>query len=319
VNVQLIDAETDAHLWTERLDRNADDLLALQNEITSRIAVALRLELVEREVARCTEQPDALDYVLRGRAQYSKTPTPASRGEAIRLFQYALALDPTSVEARGRLANELATRALDDMTETAAADIKRAETLAQEALVASPRSWIAHYAKGQVLRAQGRYSEAISEYEMVIAFDRNLVSALSPLGWCKFLTGAFDEAIGLFEQAIRLSPRDPLLGYWYVRIGFVHLVQSRTVEATVWLERARSSNPALPVVHALLASAFALRGEITHACGELAEARQLSRDGRYSSIADLKRVPYFFAVPEVWDLYETTFFAGLRKAGMPEE
>jgi TolB-like protein len=66
VNAQLIDAATDAHLWAERFDRDTDDLFALQNEITSRIANALGVELVAAEAARPTEHPDALDYILRG-------------------------------------------------------------------------------------------------------------------------------------------------------------------------------------------------------------------------------------------------------------
>jgi len=59
VSAQLIDAETDTHLWADRLDSDAGDLFALQNEITSRIAIALHLELVEAEAARPTVQPDA--------------------------------------------------------------------------------------------------------------------------------------------------------------------------------------------------------------------------------------------------------------------
>jgi adenylate cyclase len=69
VNAQLIDAETDAHLWAERFDRDTSDLFALQDEITSRIAVTLNLELVRAEAGRTTEHPEALDYILRGRAQ----------------------------------------------------------------------------------------------------------------------------------------------------------------------------------------------------------------------------------------------------------
>ena len=66
VNAQLIDAETDAHLWAERFDRDIGDLFALQNEITGRIAIALNLALVGAEAARPTEHPDALDYIFRG-------------------------------------------------------------------------------------------------------------------------------------------------------------------------------------------------------------------------------------------------------------
>jgi TolB-like protein len=76
VSAQLIDAETDTHLWADRLDRDAGDLFALQNEITSRLAVALNVELVGAEAARPTTQPDALDYILRARALYlGKVPT----------------------------------------------------------------------------------------------------------------------------------------------------------------------------------------------------------------------------------------------------
>jgi TolB-like protein len=85
VNAQLIDAEIGAHLWAERLDRDLGDLFALQNEITSRIAVALDIELVGAEAARSTDRPDALDYILRGRAASWKPPTPEKYAEAIGL------------------------------------------------------------------------------------------------------------------------------------------------------------------------------------------------------------------------------------------
>ena len=95
--------------------------------------------------------------------------------------------------------------------------------------------------------------------------------------WCKLYTGSIEEVIPLVEQAIRLSPRDPDIGFWYFLIGTVHLLQSRTDEAIVWLEKARSAIPATPVIHACLASAYALKGETERAAAELAEARRLSR------------------------------------------
>jgi TolB-like protein len=75
VTAQLINAETDTHLWAERFDRDTSDLFALQNEITRRIAVALNIELIAAEATRATEHPDALDYILRGRAGLNRTPT----------------------------------------------------------------------------------------------------------------------------------------------------------------------------------------------------------------------------------------------------
>jgi len=81
VNAQLIDAETDAHLWADRFDGDTSDLFTLQDEITSRIAGALNLELTAREAARSHGHPDTLDYILRGRAAFSKLPrgTPMPR------------------------------------------------------------------------------------------------------------------------------------------------------------------------------------------------------------------------------------------------
>jgi TolB-like protein len=126
VTAQLIDAETDAHLWAERFDRAIGDLFDLQNEITSRIAIALDLELIVADAARPTDHPDALDYILRGRAARLKTNSRNRYAEAISMYERALALDPVSAEAQGLLAEALAGRVLDDVTDSAAADIKRA-------------------------------------------------------------------------------------------------------------------------------------------------------------------------------------------------
>jgi adenylate cyclase len=75
VNAQLIDAETDAHLWAERFEREMGDLFALQTEITRRIAWELHLELLDTEASRPTPHPDAREYILRGHAAYAKPPT----------------------------------------------------------------------------------------------------------------------------------------------------------------------------------------------------------------------------------------------------
>jgi adenylate cyclase len=317
VNAQLIDAETDAHLWAERFERDTGDLFAVQNEITSRIAVALNLALIGAEAARLTANPDALDYILRGRAANAKPPSREKDAEAIDLFERALALDPNSVEAQSFLAIALASRVLDYMTDSPAADIARTEGLVRQALAASPGSPLAHFAKGEVLRVQNRYDEGILEFETVLAVNRNFIGALFQLGWCKLMTGSIEEVIPLAQQGIRLSPRDPLIGNFYSRIGLVHLLQSRVDEAIVWLEKARSANAVLFFVHAYLASAYALKGETDRAAAELAEARRLRGEGSFSSIARLSRG--YYGVPKIRALYEATYFAGLRKAGMPED
>jgi adenylate cyclase len=320
VNAQLIDAATDAHLWTERFDRDTGDLLALQNEITSRLANALGVELIAAEAARPTEHPDALDYILRGRAAGLKPPSRDIYVERISLFEHALALDPQSVEAQSRLAFVLVDRVLNGMADSTAADLARAEGLVSRALAASPRYAFAHHVKGQVLRAQNRCDEAIPEYKTALGLDRNLVLALSHLAWCKLNTGSIEEVTPLVEQAIRLSPRDPGSGFWYYLIGTVHLLQSHIDEAIVWFEKARSDMPAAAFVRSRLASAYALKGDLDRAAAELAEARRLNGGDLFSSIAYLKAYPGgWWGAPKIRALYEATYFAGLRKAGLPEE
>ena len=317
VSVQLIDAETDTHLWAERFDREIGDLFALQDEITRRIAIALDLEMAGVEACRPTERPDASDYILRGRVASLRPPSRQKYAEAISLNERALALDPRSVAAQSYLATALTARVLDNMTDTPSADIARTEALAAQALASSPRSDLAHFAKGQVLRAQQRPEEALSEYEIVLVLNRNWVNALAAISWCKLYAGLVEQVIPDLEHAIRLSPRDPFIGAWYNRIGTVHLLRCQLDEAIEWFKRAQRANPVLSCVYANLTAAYALNGETEIAAAKLAEARRLSSDDRYSSIARLQM--RYWGVPKVRALFDATFFAGLRKAGMPEE
>jgi tetratricopeptide (TPR) repeat protein len=209
------------------------------------------------------------------------------------------------------------------MTDSAAADLTRADALVGEALSASPRSSIAHRAKGRVLQLQNRWDEALLEFETVIALDRNLAGAIHQLAQCKLVTGSIEEVIPLEEQAIRLSPRDPGNAWKYSTIATVYLLQSRTDEAIVLLEKVRSAIPAAPGPRSRLAAAYALSGKTDRAAAELTEVRKLSTDGRFSSLARLKAAGYTgsgnWGVPKIRALFEATHFAGLRKAGMPDE
>jgi TolB-like protein/Tfp pilus assembly protein PilF len=315
VTAQLIDAETGGHLWAERFDRDTSDLFALQSEITGRIAAALSLEMVSAEAARPTDHPEVLDYIFQARAAYNKGPGRDMYAEAIGLFERALALDPRSAGALTGLGFALAARVMLGFADSPTVDLERAEGLIAQALAISPRDPSAHFARAIWFKAQGRCEEAIPEFEMLIAQNRNWVSVLANLGQCKISTGAFDEGIALQQQVIRLSPRDPFNGNRYDSIGFAHLVQSHTDEAIVWLEKGCNLSPRLAFPHAHLAAAYALKGETVRAAAELAEARRLVRDDRFSSIARLR----YFAAPKALALWEATYFAGLRKAGMPEE
>ena len=283
VNAQLVDAETDVHLWAQRFDGDIGDLFALQDEVTSRIGNTLNRELIAAEAARPADHPDALDYILRARAVFTKGPAREHKDGAIGFYERALAIDPQSVEAQTWLAMILAARVREGQSDSPAADIERAEGLVTQALALAPRSARVHTVKGGLLQAKHRWDEAISEYETVLASDRNSAVSLAGIGICKVQTGLVDEAI-------------------------------------TWFEKARSISPGVPQARANLASAYGLKGETERAAAELAEAQRLSANDRFSSIARLKRVSDLAsAAPKIRALAEATFFAGLRKAGMPEE
>ena len=248
VNAQLIDAETDAHLWAERFDR--DTAICSPCKTRSRAGSRLRstLSWSARRPARPTDHPDALDYILRGRAAIARSRRRATTyAEAISLFERALALDPRSVEAQSLVGEGTRRAACSiDMTDTAAADIARAEGLVGQALAASPRSPLAHFAKGQVLRAQSRCEEAIPEYETVLAFNRNCGGALRtrPVQALHRVDRGGNPARRSKPSASARAIPTSAIGI--IRIGLVHLLQSRIDEAIVWLEKARSANPGHP-------------------------------------------------------------------------
>ena len=143
--------------------------------------------------------------------------------------------------------------------------------------------------------------------------------AYANIAYTKLAAGSTEDAIPLLEEAIRLSPRNYSdVSAWYAAIGRAHLMEARVDQAVFWLEKALRANPeAGPILHAWLASAYALNGDAVRAVTELAEARRLSTNDRYSSIARLTAASSW--TPKARARLEATYFAGLRKAGLPEE
>lgn len=317
VNTQLIDAQTDAHVWADRTDYANDNLFELQDEVTGRIAAASNLRLIGAEAARPTDSPDALDYIFRGRAELNKGSTRENLASAVQMLETALKLDDQSIDARIFLVHALVARVLEQLSGAAAEDMARAEDLLAQVVGSPRRQSLVHFWKAQLLRARGRYTAAIPDYEACIALDHNSILALAALGQCRFFLGDLENVIPAQLRAIRLSPADPYLPNWYWRIGMVHLLQSRIEEAIAWLERASSVNPRLPGPHGWLVSAHALNGNLGRAAAELDDARRLSGDDRYISIGAHKAAQPFEAA-KLRLLAEETFFAGLRKAGIPE-
>ena len=136
-----------------------------------------------------------------------RLPTRSSLAEAIDWIERALAIDPRSAEAQSWLAYVYAFRVLNQMTDKRAVDIARAEELVAQALAAWHRNPLVHLAKGQVLRMQGRYEEAIPHFQQAKQFDPN--SGLLPgffLAVIYDLTGRNSAAITEYEEFLKAHP-----------------------------------------------------------------------------------------------------------------
>ena len=280
----------------------------------------MRSRIIQAEASRPIAHPDVTDYILRGRAALMKPVSRASSDEAIGHFEHALALDAGAARAQIGLASALVSRVLDEFSDAPAADLQRAEQLIDQALQTLPNSAWAHYVKGQVLRAQWRCADAIPEYEAAISLDRNSAPSYAWLGWCRLLTGEVEKTVPLERQAIQLSPQDRALAAWQGRIGMASLLLGRPGEALEWLRKARAgyanrSGGEPAYVFGWLAAAYALHGEPDLARAELGAAL---KHGFHRSLSEVER-DRWYANPKIRALAEGTYFAGLRKAGLPEE
>lgn len=172
----------------------------------------------------------------------------------------------------------------------------------------------------QVLRTQNRWFEAISEYEAALASNPNFVVALNGLDWRKLHAGLLDEVTPLAQQALRRSPRRPpdRCLVQRCRDGASAAIGHRRGDRLA--RKSAQRRPAKPFNHINLTAAYALSGDMDRAAAELTEARRLRGEGSFSSIARMKGGGWWGSLlPKTRALFEAPYFAGLRKAGMPEE
>jgi adenylate cyclase len=318
VNVQLIEAETGAHLWADRFDTDRANLAEAQDEITGRLARTLNLELV-KDAGRRIEQeaaadPNARDLVMFGRAMSLRPMSPATRQEALRIFERALEVDPESVDAKIGIASQLVSNVADGWSSSVPEDETRAEKLLLEALERDAnRAW-AHGTMAQLRRMQNRLAEAKIDWETTIALDRNDAFAIRQLGTTLMYLGQPKAAIPHIEKAIRLKPHDPVANN---SLGLCHLLLGHVDEAIVSLTRARTANPRLYFVHLYLAGALGLRGDLDEAKAEITEAIKLKPE--VNSLERWGAYAVWTTNPEYRALAEPTLYVGLRLAGFPDE
>jgi TolB-like protein/class 3 adenylate cyclase len=221
VNVQLVDAESGAHLWAERFDKPVADFFDMQDEIVARLANQLNTELILAEARRSQRQPrpDLLDLLLQGTAWVHKGPTAENLSQARSYFERALALDPGSVTAL------VSTAFVDFLVATycfpddRAARLAAAEAASIKALSLDPDHALAHLCLGSILGVTNRAEQGIAECERALAIDRNLASAHATIGIFKVLVGRAEETEACVLEALRHSTDHGLTGTNRARPG----------------------------------------------------------------------------------------------------
>jgi adenylate cyclase len=321
VNVQLVDAESSAHVWAERFETDRRNLAEAQSEITGRLARTLNVELVRDSGRRIelerADDPDANDLVMRGWAWYYRPFSATTYKEARRDFERALEIDPRSVDARIGLATSLLGNISGGWSSSEQQDQARAEQLLLEALERDTNRSMAHVAMGILRRLQLRLGESKMEFETAIALDRNNARAIFQLGQTMMWLGQPEAGIPLLEKAIRLNPHDPTLASHYAMLGLCHLVLGHVDQAIDLTGKARAENPRTYYIHLLLAGALGLKGDLDEGKAALAESLKLNPE--INSFAAQRANAPWIANPPHWALREKTLNIGLRRIGYPEE
>lgn len=267
VNVQLVDAQTATHLWAERFEKPVADLFDMQDEIVSRLANALDVQLVVAEARRAERSlnPDALDLAFQGFACLYKGPTPEHLTRARDFFERAMAIDVRNVRAIVGLAivdfRMAITLRTDDKTELLSA----AATKAVKALSLELDDTFAHLVLGGVYIMTNRAAQGIAECERVLAIDRNAAWAHSSIGVAKIHMGRPAETEGHVLEAFRLSPLDTLAHQWMEFVATAKMHLGAEAEAADWLRRSIETNRNYPVAHFGLAAALGQLGALDDA------------------------------------------------------
>jgi TolB-like protein/Flp pilus assembly protein TadD len=267
VNVQLTDAETGSHLWTDRFDKPVADLFEMQDEVTARIANALDAPLVKAEARRAerSRHPDALDLFFQGRHFLNQGRTSKHVALARSFFEQALARDPQNIEALVSTAYIDLLGITTFMVDDRGSRLAQVEATLTNVLSMAPR----HAAARLVLAMQHLFTKraklAIRGCELALEIDGNLADAHALLGFTKVFIGRGSESEDHFHQAFRLSPRDLKFFRWLHLLGVVKLILGAEDEAIEWLRRSLEVNPNFPIVHFQLAAALALVGSVEEA------------------------------------------------------
>ncbi|HEY4273539.1 MAG TPA: tetratricopeptide repeat protein [Candidatus Udaeobacter sp.] len=206
--VQLVDAENGYHLWSERFDREIENIFAIQDEIARSVLDALGLSLTEREERRFLKAPttnvQAYEFYLRGRKLF-QTWNRQNMEFARQMFARAVAIDPDFALAWAGLAITYV-----DLYRWGrnSRDLEEAKRTSAHALKLDPNLAEAHVAIGQALAIQRQFKDAATKFERAIELDPTSYDAYYFYARSSFEAGDLEKAVGMFEKAHRSRPED---------------------------------------------------------------------------------------------------------------
>lgn len=278
INVQLIQADTDAHLWGEIYDRQLVDIFAIQSEVTTAIAKSLQATLTANEkrdvAAKLTANTAAYEAYLRGlAADRASDFTTETFDRARDAYQEAIRLDPNFAEAWRRLAHVLSEKyALGAPTPAALAAIKQA---ADQTVRLQPDSVNAQLAQGYYrYRGLRDYPGALEAFSQVAGREPNNIEALAAMAYVQRRLGDMDGALRQLEKAEALDPGNAKL---VLTRGEILAAIRRYPEAHAALRRALQLNPNDVWAVALQAQANQAQGKLAAAASILSSGPSLDR------------------------------------------
>lgn len=248
ITAQLINVADGYHLWSERYDRELEDVFAVQDEIAENIVRSLRVVLSEDE-KRAIEQPrtddvQAYEYYLRGR-QFFHQFREKGLQFARRMFARAIEIDPNYARAYAGIAD--CSSILYHYWDASNANLEQADTASRKALELAPTLAEAHAARGLALSLRGRYDDAEREFDAATRLDPQLYEGHYYFALARFQQGNLAEAAKLFEQAAAVRPEDyqaPILAAQsYAGLGQHAMADAGYRRAAITVERHIELNP----------------------------------------------------------------------------
>ena len=288
INARLIRTANGEQIWTDRFDAPSNEIFALQDELSTKIAKALAFRLSQNENAELvrhgTVNSDAYEKYLRGR-YYQTQLSVHDLTRSIEFYQQAVALDENFADAYAGIAD--AYTMLYNFELLRAADaIPQAKQAVTRALQLNPDLSDAHAALALIQFVADRdWPGARRSLNRAIALNPNNSGAWIRYGYFLILVGNFDEALEKFEKARELTPLSPIV---QSNIGLTYLCARRYPEAISQLRRVVDDNPQFSLALWFLAAAYADVGEFDEAFETRLKA--LEFDGAGELAAQLRAV-----------------------------